>query len=298
MTHCGEKWVNLAQKHPEVCKMSERYRRRIDSWIDTCEGIVSKGFDRDLVFKKFPEGAHRELPPETDALREKALNHVCALLKKGEKINGKELKEFVDSLRNPGGSSCPIGPNGPQLQAENRREKPVPSESKTSSSAAVKTSEFVTGTQIRDGTAPDPAACQPSLAAQAAGAVPPVPAAHNPPPCKGGGGCPKGKFKVDKVRGNICDAIGAPINQLPGNICPHDAKLERKTAPADTGFKRASEIPAGGLTPITTPLPPDRTLTITFPPDEWEILKNVQRAGEADGFEAAVHVIIQRAGGA
>ena len=63
---------------------------------------------------------------------------------------------------------------------------------------------------------------QPSLGEQLAGAVPLEPPVHRPPPCLGGGGCTKGKFKHDKIRGSICDAVGVPINQIPGNMCPYD----------------------------------------------------------------------------
>ena len=72
---------------------------------------------------------------------------------------------------------------------------------------------------------PTPAAAlsvQPSLAAQMAGAVPKEPPVHRPPPCLGGGGCDKRPIRYirEGIRGPVCDAIGAPVNQLPGNECP------------------------------------------------------------------------------
>ena len=72
---------------------------------------------------------------------------------------------------------------------------------------------------------PTPAAAlsvQPSLAAQMAGAVPPEPSVHRPPPCLGGGGCDKRPIRYirEGIRAPVCDAIGAPVNQLPGNECP------------------------------------------------------------------------------
>jgi hypothetical protein len=85
---------------------------------------------------------------------------------------------------------------------------------------------------------------QPSLAAQVSGVVPPIPPVHRPPPCLGGGGCNQkpNRFVHDKVRGNICDAVGAPINQLPGNMCPFDKKLADK---GNTGFHAASQPETG-----------------------------------------------------
>ena len=73
----------------------------------------------------------------------------------------------------------------------------------------------------------------------------------------------------------------------------------------DTGFTNGNGKPdliqsRAPEAPAAAPLRElkDRTLTITFPPEEWDTLKDIQRAGEADGFEAAVHLLIQRAWGA
>jgi hypothetical protein len=58
------------------------------------------------------------------------------------------------------------------------------------------------------------------------------------PPCLAGKTCPK--CKTDGIRGRVCDVLGVPINQLPGNRCPF---------PADKAgaFHPASEIdPATG----------------------------------------------------
>jgi len=76
---------------------------------------------------------------------------------------------------------------------------------------------------------PTPAAAasvQPTLAAQIAGTVPKDPPVSRPAPCLGGGGCDKRpiRFVREKIRGPVCEAVGLPVNQLPGNECP----LERK----------------------------------------------------------------------
>ena len=274
MTRCAdfyEKW----KKDPNWCEKSPETTRLIDHYLELVSVLESHGVELAAIYKKFPEDAARGVFKVKDkSLKEEVIKNIIGKLKRGEKVTNSDISTWAGIERKAKKPTI-VGSLTPdsEVKKSNILEKP-------DSSPAAPVSEFVTGTQIRDGAAPDPAVCQPSLAAQAAGAVPPVPAAHNPPPCKGGGGCTRGKFKVDKVRGNICDAIGAPINQLPGNMCPYDAKLER-------------QAPAAAPKPLQ-----DRTLTITFPPEEWETLENVQRAGEADGFEAAVHVIIQRAGGA
>lgn len=137
---------------------------------------------------------------------------------------------------------------------------------------------------------------QPSLAAQVAGTVPPEPPIHRPPPCLGGGGCERGKFRSDKVRGNVCDAIGAPINQLPGNMCPYDIKLARKS---ESAFVPASQLATANKDPGIPggkPAIPDRTLTITFSPSQWVILGKLQTAGVADGYDGAVLFCVDEIG--
>ena len=67
------------------------------------------------------------------------------------------------------------------------------------------------------------ASVHPSLAAQMSGVVPKEPPVSRPPPCLGGGGCDKRPIRYirrEGIRGPVCDAIGAPVNQLPGNECP------------------------------------------------------------------------------
>jgi hypothetical protein len=134
---------------------------------------------------------------------------------------------------------------------------------------------------------------QPPLSAQMAGTVPPEPQVYRPPPCLGGGGCDRGKFRSDKVRGNVCDAIGAPINQLPGNVCPYDVKLPRKS---DSAFVPASQLTTANKDPGGKPAIPDRTLTIRFSPDQWAILGKLQKTGMADGYDGAVLFCVDEIG--
>jgi hypothetical protein len=199
--------------------------------------------------------------------------------------------------------------------------------------------------------APEETPPQPSLAAQMAGAVPPEPPIHRPPPClggsgcthkmfeptyrtcgynggarhiaaikicpfdeeqsagtpeltkpyvlpcKGGGGCPHGKFKPrvskDAIKGDVCDAIGAEIAQLPGNMCPYDVKLPRKS---ENGFVPASQLAAANKDPGIhegKPAIPDRTLTITFNPENWSYLQTLKSKGIADDLPGAVNACVE-----
>jgi hypothetical protein len=135
---------------------------------------------------------------------------------------------------------------------------------------------------------------QPPLSALMTGTVPPEPPIHRPPPCLGGGGCTRGKFiprvSKDSIKGDVCNAIGVEIAQLPGNMCPYDVKLARKSGGAF--------VPASGDLSVLAAKPAklDRTLTIAFSPDQWAILGKLQKAGVADGYDGAVLFCVDEIG--
>jgi hypothetical protein len=89
---------------------------------------------------------------------------------------------------------------------------------------------------------------QPPLSAQMAGAVPPKSPVHRPPPCLGGGGCdqkPSLYVRDDRTgRGPVCSAIGAPVDELPGNMCPLADNFERASdgAPSSVAIAAAKSL--------------------------------------------------------
>lgn len=241
MTHCGEKWVNMVEKTPEICTMSENYRRRVDYWIGICDDIIKRGFDRNLVFKRFPEGAARELKKAgNDAVREKALNYICSQLKRGETVTAPALKNEIKQYE--GGdspTSCPVVkrvPNGtpPTPEIDVKPKKPgyvgcyQPGEIKTTN---------------------DPP--QPSLAQQQANkgaAAEPAPAKPRIPACTRGGTCPK--MITDGTRGKVCDMLGVPVNQLPASGCPFDSAKGFTPASRLDAAKPLVERPAYKIVPV------------------------------------------------
>jgi hypothetical protein len=151
---------------------------------------------------------------------------------------------------------------------------------------------------------PGPAApAQPSLAAQMSGTVPPEPAAHNPPPCKGGGGCTRGKFRPrvskDAIKGDLCDAIGVEISQLPGNMCPYDIKLERP-APVESGFHQAGSGKPDLIVPGVPKVPTDPALVClglvahVLPKEDGEFVRQVAEKEFGGDLVLAVKGIIAR----
>ena len=302
MTHCGEKWVNMVEKHPEICEMSESYRRRVDYWIGLCDQIISRGFDRNLVFKHFPEAAAREIKKcGSDAAREKALNYICDQLKRGEKVTAPDLKEAIrmyEERENP--TSCSVVKSrtiGNTSTPDHEVKNPEPAVEEPAKTLADRVrademraaeanqahvnpgakvtinpviindthrqSPFKTGSQVRAGIAGEMYPQQQE---------PADPPAWTPEVCKSGK-CPNGDSYYAPKRGE-CALCGDPIDKI--TLCP---LLERRKQQVPS---RATADP--------------QTITIHCNDKRWAVLKQVQREGQADSFEDAVLWLIDEAG--
>jgi hypothetical protein len=119
--------------------------------------------------------------------------------------------------------------------------------------------------------------------------------------------CPDGQDHTHKephTRGRICLLWNEPCSQLPKNQCyfsmqeQHAAEHPEMTRMFDKdrpGFHQASAQPSiQGIPKASTD--PGRTMMITFDAEQWEILKNLQRAGMADGFDDAVKFCVDEIG--
>ena len=264
------------------------------AYLEIVEKIESTGIEEKFIYDHFPEGAARPMVSlHDDGTKTKALNYVIECLKRGDRVTQGDLGSAINGWLDNSSAACPVG------KSPNARSNMLPNGKK--------------GVQFKPEIAKEPekdhvvdtnksitaeAPVQPSLAAQQTGTIPPEPPVHRSPPCLGGGGCDQkpSRFRVDKVRGNVCDAIGAPINQLPGNQCPYDVKLPRKS---ESGFVPASQLATANKDPGIPggkPAMPDRTLTITFSPDQWGILGKLQTAGVADGYDGAVLFCVDEIG--
>ncbi len=215
MTRCPEFYEKF-ERDGNFCGLSAPAISQIKAYRELIEKIVKAGIEKNTAYEKFPERAAREVTSlKDDETRLKALNHVVSVLKKGNSVTSAELKAQIKGWL-VGSCTVEKHADNPEHVSKNFTMVKSPTEQK-----------------------PDPAPIQeapvqPSLAAQMAGTVPAEPPVHRPPPCLGGGGCDQtpSKFITDKVRGNCCDAIGVPLNQLPGNECPYDVKLARKSESA------------------------------------------------------------------
>ena len=278
MTRCADFWRKW-RKEPNFCGLSPQAISEIKGYLELVDKLVKTGIPEDTIFDMCPSGSCRPvLRLADDETKTEGINYLITHLKSGERINSKELQATLNAFLKKG-ASCKA--DSTQLRTENA---PLPVEKKSEKDHVVDTNKSITAE----------APVQPSLAAQQTGTVPPEPPVHRPPPCLGGGGCTRGKFiprvSKDSIKGDVCNAIGVEIAQLPGNMCPYDVKLARKSGGAF--------VPASGDLSVLAAKPAklDRTLTIAFSPDQWAILGKLQKAGVADGYDGAVLFCVDEIG--
>jgi len=295
MTRCADFWKKW-RKEPNFCGLSPQAISEIKGYLELVEKLTRSGIQEETIFEMCPSGACRPLLRlSDDETKTEGINYLIRHLKDGEKVTAKNLKATINAVLKKD-ATCEV--RSTHLRTE---KSPITADS-PKGTLPIKPDSSTTpaAPEIQNApTAQDPHA----LSALIAGTVPPEPAAHNPPPCKGGGGCPHGKFKPrvskDAIKGNMCDAIGIEIAQLPGNVCPYDVKLEkmaRQLPEERPGFHTASNRPSFQGIPKASS-DPGRTLTITFSPEEWDILKDIQRyVDEVDGFDPAVHFSVKKMG--
>ena len=289
MTRCADFWKKW-RKEPNFCGLSPQAISEIKGYLELVDKIVKTGILEETVFEMCPSSTCRPVLRLADEeTKLVGINYLCGCLKSGEKINSKNLQAKLDAFLKKG-ASCEAG------STRSRRVEtpplPVEKENKTGPGPAPVTPPEVNNEVNK------PAACPPTLSAQMAGVVPPEPPVIHPAPCIGGSGCTHGKFTTDKVRGNVCNASGQPISQLANKECPLEAKKRKEAA---LGFSSGAQVKggiAGEIYPDRNRNEPvqDRQLRITFDQKQWEILKQLQRAGQADGFEDAVKFCVDEIG--
>jgi len=249
MTRCADFWKKW-RKEPNFCGLSPQAISEIKGYLELVEKLTRSGIQEETIFEMCPSGACRPLLRlSDDETKTEGINYLIRHLKDGEKVTAKNLKATINAVLKKD-ATCEV--RSTHLRTE---KSPITADS-PKGTLPIKPDSSTTpaAPEIQNApTAQDPHA----LSALIAGTVPPEPAAHNPPPCKGGGGCPHGMFKPrvskDAIKGNMCDAIGIEIAQLPGNVCPYDVKLARKS---ESAFVPASgDLSVLAAKPVEIPRP-------------------------------------------
>lgn len=246
MTRCPE-FYDKYEKDGNFCGLSPSAITQIKAYNEMRETIGKHIPDRAFIVENFPEYAARAIAncAKDNETKTKALNYVVSCLKRGEKVTHNDLEKTIKGWLKPGSCAVEKHPDNAGHVSKKFTYVNSPTEQKPDPAPALETS------------AQDPHA----LSAQMAGTVPPEPVKPYILPCKGGDGCSRGKFRPrvskDAIKGDLCDAIGVEISQLPGNMCPYDAKLERQkpvmqAAPVDTGFETGN-----GKKDFVTPKAPE-----------------------------------------
>ena len=293
MTYCID-FFRKFKKDGNFCGLDKSQVSRLTAYLEIVELLMKQKIPEEQVYENFSVNAARPLLAAKDTARTEGLNFVTSQLKEGKKVTNGEVQKKLESWSTPTtpadhrpAKSCSTPTSAPEQKPDPVQETVPP----------VTDADRERKARLNP---PEEAPAQPSLAAQMAGTVPPEPPIHLPPPCKGGSGCPHGKFKPrvskDAIKGDVCDAIGAETAQLPGNMCPYDVRLPRK---GGNGFVPASQLATANKDPGIRegkPAIPDRTLTITFSPDQWEVLEKLQKAGVADGYAGAVLFCVDEIG--
>jgi hypothetical protein len=238
MSRCVSFWHKFEQEG-NFCGMDPTEISRVKAYLEFVGKIEKTGIEKDFIFAHFTVGAARPLiATKDDGTRTEALNYVALCLKRKEKITEGDLRQHIKNLLESAGKSCSMNARSEKLEISKIPAQPAPEIAKEpqSENPIQSLGDRVRAAEVREAAANQPAPPAP-IAAELKEKYNPA-ATTAQPPCLAGKTCPK--CKTDGIRGRVCDVLGVPINQLPGNRCPF---------PADKAgaFHPASEIdPATG----------------------------------------------------
>lgn len=260
LTRCVE-WYDKFEKDGDFCHLSPAGISSVKAYNELRVKIAQHIPDKAFVVDNFPEGAARPLIHcKDDETRVKGLNYVIDCLNRKEKVTAGDLQTTINGWLKP--NSCPVvkKESNPGHVSKNftnvkspREQKPIlPVEKPKSTNAG---SAKVPPAPIAPlhpslgqvmAAKQEPEICTlPEIIEQKSPVIlkdsytPPPP---RPAPCTLLKQCPDldNHVKTEKVRGRICDIIGVPCNQLPGNECPLERKNRLKNTPV-AAFVRASD---------------------------------------------------------
>jgi hypothetical protein len=237
VSRCVSFWHKFEQEG-NFCGMDPTEISRVKAYLEFV-GKVEKagGFDKDFIYENFTAGAARPLiATKDDETRTSALNYVVACLKRKERITEGDLKTHIKDLLHDAGKSCRTSEHSTRsekLTFVKIPAQPAPEIVKEPQSEKPDNNCESLGDRVRAAEVAEAATNQPAPAAPIAAELKEK---YNPaattaqPPCLLGKPCPK--CRTEGIRGRICDVLGVPVNQLPGNRCPFPADKEGAFVPA------------------------------------------------------------------
>ena len=250
MTYCLE-FFQKFKKEGNFCDLDKSEVSRLNGYLGIVEQLMKQKIPEKQIYENFSVKAARPLISARGEARTEGLNFVTRSLKEGKTIQSGDLQTTLNS--------CHVGNEVKKLDKSNspREQKPkLPLENSDSTNAGSgKRQEPITlhpelkkqdpaktfspqpgtipvtnappiksvGEQMKQEPVPEHGRwVEPSHTEPEPGIIP----APRPAPCKdhriGLFTCPDrlSHFKTEKVRGRVCDVLGLPLNQLPGDECP------------------------------------------------------------------------------
>lgn len=310
MTRCPEFYEKF-ERDGNFCGLSPSAISQIKAYRELVDKISKHGIDRTLVYEHFPERAAREITAvRDDETRIKGLNHVVSLLKKNEKVTAPELRAKVRewlkgenvcdvssgsrskkfTMVKNGAQTEPGSPEGAQNEkpplehafAPLHDGKPVPDP---------KTVAQIDQEQVRRQEIVEAARNQPAftIAADLPAEPPEIPV-WSISMCREGK-CPGPTVyfveKDSRGRINVCEAAGAPVNQL--SRCP---VIERMKRPDQYDPLTGGRL----IKPAGIRIVPHRD-PICFMPTtkQWEFIDRVIKSGESETSQEVLSECLDRA---
>jgi hypothetical protein len=307
-------WYDKFERDGNFCGLSAGGVSQVKAYNELRKKIGVHIPDAAFVVDHFPEGAARILSSvKDDETRTTGLNYVIECLKRKEKVTAGDLRAAIKMWLQP--SSCPVRNKGGNLGHVSKKftnvnspteQKPDPAVPETPVQSLADKLKETPVEQSPEPVAPEQPAAVPE--------TPPAPVEDPKQPvwtqevCKTGT-CPDGQCHLTKgTLGDKCGLSGSFIRDQ--KFCPYLERKRRaelraaqgleapeKPAVPVSGFSRANGTSSPTLTGLPKKTSTDpQTLTIRFDNDQWDTLKNLQRAGQADGFEEAVKFCVDEIG--
>ena len=312
MTYCID-FFRKFKKDGNFCGLDKSQVSRLTAYLEIVELLMKQKIPEEQVYENFSVNAARPLLAAKDTARTEGLNFVTSQLKEGKKVTNGEVQKKLESWSTPTtpadhrpAKSCSTPTSAPEQKPDPVQETVPPvTDADRERKARLNPPDACHDGESKPLTEPVKASFG-ALAKEPLVPGPGVPVAPQKAPCvdaKTFKLCPDGECHVKteaNTRGRVCVLWNAQCSQLPGDACYIEYRnAHRNDKKSGNGFVPASQLAAANKDPGIRegkPAIPDRTLTITFSPDQWTILEKLQKAGVADGYAGAVMFCVDEIG--
>lgn len=225
MTYCID-FFRKFKKDGNFCGLDKSQVSRLTAYLEIVELLIKQQIPEEQIYEQFTVHAAEPLISAKGETRTKGLNFVTGALKEGRNVTNKDIQTTLKSCSTATTKpvfpveSCTCATSKPVSKPiQEKRPEPAKEEKPKDPSPQPSLGDRVRAAEIAEAGKNQPAPAAPI--------APVLKEKYNPtatpaqPPCLAGKPCLK--MKRVGIRGRICDVLGVPINQLPGNRCPFPA---------------------------------------------------------------------------